>query len=98
MHISKISKIPKTIWGIMAAILAVISGWVLLSSLWFWICWEISAAALVAIGCFGEWYLFKTIPKPEEELHHRKRELQFILVVAIGVAMELMALPNSIQE
>src|SRR5437867_12703194 len=98
MHTSKISKIPKTIWGIMAAILAARIGFVFLISVWFWICWEIFAGALVAVGCFGEWYLLKTPAKRGEEDHHKTRELQFILVVAIGVTMEFLALSHSIPE
>ncbi len=51
----------------------------------------------MAIGCFGEWYLFKK-PMPADADHHRSRELQFILVVAIGVTMELCGLAHSIPE
>lgn len=98
MHISKISRIPKTIWGILAAISTAVFGFILLSSVWFWICWEVVASALVAIGCFGEWYLFKTPATPSDEDCHRGKELHFILVVAIGVAMELIGLSRSIPE
>jgi hypothetical protein len=98
MHISKISTIPKMIWGIIAAISIAALGFILLSSSWFWICWEVVSAALVTFGCFGEWYLFKMPAKPGEEEPHRSHELQFILVVAIGVAMELLALAHSIPE
>lgn len=98
MHISNIIKIPKTILGIVAAVSAAIVGFIFLPAIWFWICWEVVAAALVAIGCFGEWYLFKTPTMAGEEARHRRRELQFIFMVAIGVTMELFALAHAIPE
>src|SRR5882762_6157852 len=71
----QISKIKKIIWGILAAILIAICLFLLLPSLWFWISWEIVAAGLVAIGCFGEWHLFRTPASPGHEEEHRRREL-----------------------
>lgn len=42
--------------------------------------------------------MFKTAAKPGHEDHHRHRELQFILAVAIGVTMELIGLGHAIPE
>jgi hypothetical protein len=70
----------------------------LLCRVWFWIFWEVAAGALVAIGCFGEWYLFKTPATSGNEAHHRNKELRFIFVVAIGVTMELCGLAHTIPE
>jgi len=69
-----------------------------LSSFWFWTCWEVLAAGAVAIGCFGEWYMFLHPAKKGHEFPHRRRELQFITAVAIGVAMEFFALFHAIPE
>lgn len=86
------------IWGILATISIVVLGFSILPSVWFWVCWEVVAAGFVAFGCFGEWYLFKTPAKPGHQEKHRRRELQFILLVAIGVTMELMGLAHAIPE
>lgn len=98
MKISKNSNKPKVISATLATISAAVFGWLWLPSLWFWICWEVFAGALVVVGCFGEWYLFKTPATPEGEDLHRAKELQFIFVVAIGVTMELAGLAHSIPE
>ncbi len=73
----------------------------LLSSFWFWTCLEIIAGLLVAVGCWGEWYLFKNPPDEKDEsrkLQHRRRELQFIISVATGVTLEFAALSHAIPE
>src|SRR5437867_1852433 len=92
------SKIPKIISGILATISLAVTGFVLLPSFWFWVCWEIAAAGLVALGCIGEWYMFCNPAKEGHELHHRRREMQFITAVAIGVFMEFLALGHVIPE
>jgi hypothetical protein len=92
------SKIPKMICGILATISIVVIGFILLPSFWFWVCWEIAAAGLVAVGCGGEWYMFLNPAKDGHETPHRRRELQFITAVAIGVIMEFFALGHAIPE
>jgi len=92
------SKIPKIICGILATISIPVIGFILLPSFWFWVCWEIVAAGLVAVGCCGEWYMFFNPAKEGHESHHRRRELQFITAVAIGVFMEFLALGHAIPE
>lgn len=89
---------PKIICGIIATISIAVLGFLMLSSSWFWISWEVVAAGLVAIGCAGEWYLFLNPAKDGHELHHRRRELQFVTAVALGVLMEFFALSHAIPE
>ena len=91
-------KIPKTIWAILATISISVVGFFVLPSFWFWVCWEILSLGLVAIGCAGEWYLFLKPAKESHESHHRRRELQFITAVAVGVWMEFLALAHAIPE
>jgi hypothetical protein len=98
MQISATSSTPRIIGGIILTISIAVLAFLALPSVWFWVCWEVAAAALVAGGCFGEWYLFKTAPKPGHEGEHRRRELQCILGVAIGVTMELIAIPHALLE
>src|ERR1700690_2093630 len=90
----KNGKIPKIICGIIATISIVGVCFFEFSSFWFWTSWEIIAAALVAIGCIGEWIMFLKPAKKGGESDHRHRELQFITAVAIGVAMEFFALSH----
>src|SRR2546423_170578 len=97
MEISRLRKAPKIIWGIIAAIPCGVLGFLLLRSLGFWICWEIVAAGLVALGCFGEWYMFKHPVKDNDKERHQK-ELQFIMAVTIGVTMEFLGLAHAIPE
>lgn len=92
------SKIPKIICGVFATISIAVLAFLALPSLWFWVCWEIIAAALVAVGCGGEWYLFQNAAKEGHESLRRRRELQFIAVVAIGVTLEFIALIHAIPE
>lgn len=53
---------------------------------------------MVAIGCFGEWYLFKYPATLGHETQHRARELLLIMLVAVGVTMEFLALTHTIPE
>jgi hypothetical protein len=95
---SNTRRIPKRIWAPVVTISIVVIGYLILPTLWFWIAWEVVAALLVAVGCFGEWHLFKREAAPNGEQSHRAWELRFILMVAIGVTMELGALPKTIVE
>jgi len=88
----------KVICATLMTISAVVLAFLLLPSLWFWVCWEILAAGLVALGCCGEWYMFLNPAKKGHESHHRRKELQFITAVAIGVFMEFLALAHAIPE
>ena len=91
----------KIICGIIATISIAVLGFFMLPSLWFWISWEVLAAGLVAVGCASEWYLFLKPSKEGDEahkLHHRRRELQSVTAVAIGVLMEFLALSHAIPE
>jgi hypothetical protein len=95
------AKIPKMICGIIATISIVVVGFFSLSAFWFWTCLEITAGGLVAGGCWGEWYLFKNPPDEGDEsqkLLHRRKELQCIIAVAIGVTVEFAALSHAIPE
>lgn len=72
-----------------------------LSSFWFWTALEVFGGAAVAIGCIGELFLFVNPADENDELkkaHHRRRELQCITAVAIGVTVEFIALFHAIQE
>ncbi len=89
---------PKMIFGILATIAIPVVAWFLLSPLWFWLGWEVLAAVLVAIGCAGEWFMIRHQAKPGGEAAHIKIELQFILAVAVGVAMECFSLVHVIPE
>ena len=86
------------VWGILTTILIVVVGRLVLRPIWFWVSWEILAAGLVALGCAGEWYLFKNPAKRGQAPEHRRRELQFITAVAVGVCMEFFALAHAIPE
>lgn len=100
MQITTKSKIPKIISRIIATIAIISAGFFLLSSFWFWVLFEILAALLVAGGCGGEWWLHHHPAgrrKNEKDEHH-KLESRFIAMVALGVAMEVFALGNSIRE
>lgn len=87
----------------MATFLWTPDSWALFSA-WEWS--EIVAAGFVAIGCIGEMYwVFKKGPPKEECLKHEdferkrtKREQLFAVVVAIGVTIELIALPHGLIE
>src|SRR6266481_3508304 len=92
------SNTAKIICGILATISIVGVGFVLYPSFWFWVCWEIVAAGLVSVGCGGEWFMFQNPAKEGMELQHRRREMQFITSVAIGVFMEFFALGHAIPE
>jgi len=91
-------KIPKAIWAIIVTISITVFCFFALPSFWFWTCWEILAAGMVAVGCGGEWYLFLNPAKEGQERAHRRRELQFITGIALGVAMEFLALAHVIPE
>jgi hypothetical protein len=71
---------------------------VLLRENWFWICWEVAAAIGVAVGCTGEWYLIQNKPTPDKAEEHHRNEVRLVLVVAVGVTMELIALAHVIPE
>lgn len=86
------------ICGILATTSIAFACWWLLPSVLFWIGWEIAAALLVAVGCVGEWHMIKNPAQAGHEDQHRKRELQFIAAVAVGVSMELFAIPHAILE
>lgn len=89
------------ICGIIATISIAVLGFFSLPTLWFWISWEILAGGLVAVGCVGEWILFRNPAEERNKLqkeHHRRRELQCITAVAIGVVMEFVALAHAIPE
>lgn len=90
--------IPKMISGILATFSIVVVGYFLLRPIWFWVCWEIFAAGLVAVGCAGEWYLFKNPAKRGHAPEHKRSELKFVTAVALGVSMELVALAHAIPE
>lgn len=101
MQTRKRANIPKMICGITAAISIVVVGFFSLSAFWFWTCLEIIAGGLVAGGCWGEWYLFKNPPDEGDESQNSKRrrkELQCIIAVAIGVTVEFAALSHAIPE
>jgi hypothetical protein len=94
------SKIPKIISGILAAILIAVVLYVSLPPVWFWIGFEIFAALLVAVGCAGEWWLHHHPAgrrKVEKEEHHNL-ESRFIAAVVFGVFMELFSLGHAIPE
>src|SRR5437879_5309371 len=90
------SKITRMIWGILATTSIAVVAFLVHPRLWFWVSWEVFAAALVAIGCIGEWYLFGNPATVGHEAKHDRRELQFISAVSIGVTMELFALAHAI--
>jgi hypothetical protein len=92
------SKPAKIVSGILVAISIAVIGFFALSRFWFWVAWEVLAAALVAVGCGGEWWLFIHPSSDDNSVAHRRRELQCISIVAIGVAMELLALFHAIPE
>jgi hypothetical protein len=97
----KSAKIPKIICGIIIAIFIVAVGYFLLSAFWFWTSLEIIGGAAVAIGCIGELYLFVNPVDENDEFkksHHRRRELQCITAVAMGVTIEFIALFHAISE
>ena len=87
--------------GLIATFSVVVFGFILLSPFWFWTCLEIISGLLVAVGCWGEWYLFKNPADEGNEraklLHHR-REVLCIIMVAVGVTLEFAALTHSIPE
>jgi hypothetical protein len=96
-----IDKIPKIICGSIIAIFIAVVGYASLSSFWFWTALEVFGGASVAVGCVGELYLFANPADENDELqkaHHRHRELQCIMAVAIGVTVEFIALFHAIQE
>ena len=101
MQIPIKNKIPKIISGIVATIVLISLGDFILSPFWFWVSLEIIAAALVAIGCSGEWWLHH-LPagrKKKEKDEHHKLESRFMkAMVALGVIIELFALGHSIKE
>ncbi|MGD0252432.1 MAG: hypothetical protein ABSC01_07010 [Verrucomicrobiota bacterium] len=95
------AKNAKIACGIIATISVILIGHFLLSSFWFWTSLEITAGALVAGGCWGEWYLFNNPPDEGDALHksrHRRKELQCIIAVAIGVSVEFLALFHAIPQ
>ena len=93
---------PKIICITIAAVLIAVIGYFSGPSFWFWICWVFGGAGLVAIGCVGEWALFiKLLPEDSDDQlksHHRRRELQFITAVAIGVTMDFIGLFHEIPQ
>jgi hypothetical protein len=94
------SKTPKIISGISARILLIVAAFVVLSSFWFWVLFDIAAALLVAIGCGGEWYLHHHPAgrrKREKDEYH-KMESRYIASVSVGVIMEVFCLAHSIRE
>jgi hypothetical protein len=97
---AKKSKTPKIISGIIATISLIVALFVFLSPFWFWVSFEIIAAVLVAVGCFGEWWLHHHpagLERRAKDIHH-SLESKIIGMVAIGVFMELFALGHSIRE
>jgi len=88
----------KMISGIIATISIIVIGAFAFSSFWFWTSLEIIAGLMVAVGCWGEWNLFKNPAQGGHESAHRRKELQYILAVAIGVTIEFCALLHSIPE
>jgi hypothetical protein len=100
MQVAIKNKIPKIISGIVCAISLIALGWLFLPLFWFWVSLEIVAAALVAIGCSGEWWLHHH-PAGREKIErdeHLKLESRFIAMVSYGVIIELFALGHSIKE
>jgi len=98
-NFKKFVKLQGKICGIIIAILIVVFVFLKISgSVWFWNSWEIFASLLVAIGCLGEWYLFKKTPQNGLESHHRKIELLCLYAVAIGVTLEFLGLFHAIPE
>jgi hypothetical protein len=94
----KSSKIPKIISGILAIISIISIGFCVLPTALFWISWESLAAILVAFGCIGEWWLFIHPSAESNNTAHRRKELQYITAVAVGVTMEVFALAHAIPE
>lgn len=90
------------IWAAIATILVIAILLVLLPSFWFWVSWEVIAGAMVAIGCGFEWYLLGHEPEDGMDSlikqRHRKKEMQFALLVAMGVTMEFIALAHTVPE
>lgn len=96
--ISPKSRRNRIISGTIIAILLIVTGALLLPSFWFWVCWEILAALLVARGCIAEWYLFRFPAASGMKTQHRASELKAIAAVAIGVTMEVFGVSHSIRE
>jgi len=65
---------------------------------WFWVCWQISAAGLVTIGCVGEWHLFVRPPTKGEQDIHQRNTLRFISFAMIGACMQFIALVYTIPD
>jgi hypothetical protein len=92
--------IAKIASGTLAAISIGVIARIVTPAVWFWICFEILAALLVAIGCAGELWLHN-LPvgkKKVEKDEHHKAESRFIFSVAAGVFMEFLALGHAIPE
>ena len=94
------SRTPKIISGIIATISCISLAFFFLTEFWFWVSFELSAAAIVTIGCGGEWWLHHHPAgrkKKERDLHH-SIESKFIGMVVIGLIMEFASLGHSIRE
>jgi hypothetical protein len=100
MQIAKKSKLPKIISGIAVTISTIALGWIFISRFWFWVSLEIIAAALVAVGCSGEWWVHHHPAgrKKKERDERHQIESRFIAMVSAGVIMELFVLGHSIRE
>lgn len=90
----------KIVSRIFATISCFFIAWLFVPSFWFWTGFEFIAAALVVIGCGGEWYLHHhpAGKKRTERDEHHKLESRFIASVVVGVFMELFALGHTIKE
>ncbi|HZR18429.1 MAG TPA: hypothetical protein VFE51_14140 [Verrucomicrobiae bacterium] len=91
---------PKIVSVIFTPIASLFIVWLFVPSFWFWTGFEFIAAALVVIGCGGEWYLHHhpAGKKKTERDEHHKLESRFIASVVAGVFMELFALGHTIRE
>ncbi len=74
-----------------------------LSSLSFWESLEIVASLIVLLGVSGEFYLLlgpvhSQTACSQIESRKRSREIMFAAVVALGVGLELLALPFSLHD